>query len=99
MCTPPRRPLHVDIEEDVVALRMRLRQRLAGGPVAVAMHLRPLGKGPCRHHRIEVFMGDEMVVDPVDLPLPHRPGGVGDRLAQRRLLSQQLPGNRGFAGA
>src|SRR4029077_797496 len=74
--------LDVDVEQDVDPLLQTREDLVARGAVEVVVHLRPFEEGVGGDHRLERGVIDEMVVPPVDLPLPRPAGGVAHREGQ-----------------
>lgn len=74
-----RRPLVVDVEQDLAATGERLLHGVKAGAVAAAMDPVPLRKGALLDHFIERGVTDEVVVDAVALTAAWRAGGVRHR--------------------
>src|SRR5437588_3506940 len=85
-----RRPLHVDLEDHVLAAREHRLDPAARGAVAVAVDRRGLEELPLLLEPAETLVVDEGVGDAVDLAGPRRAGGVGDAVAQLRLTAEEL---------
>ena len=67
-CGPDRLgPVHVGLDEDVVAGREVLLDRRAGCALQVAVDLEPLEQCALVSERLELVGGDEVVVAPLDL--------------------------------
>src|SRR5262249_9361973 len=89
--------LPVDVEKDVATILQRLVDRGAGGPVAVAVDLRPLRELARGDHAVEGRGIDEAVVHPVDLAGARSAGRYRDREHQVRVVVGEPTAKRGLA--
>src|SRR5690606_38383456 len=93
------RALGLDLEQHVGAARERRLDRRPARAVAVAAVAGVLEEGALLDQRLELALGDEVVVDAVLLAGPRRARRVGDREHHPRIAGDERPAHRRLAGA
>src|SRR5262249_33785121 len=94
-----RRALHVDIEQQVRAGRVRLLEKRPRRAVVVLEDFGPLEQSVGGNHALKLLARDEEVFSAVQLPPPWRPRGVGDRELKPGYVSQQAVNERRLSRA
>src|SRR5215469_4279801 len=93
------RPLHVDVEQQVVVVLLGLAQEPARRAVVVAEHVGVLEELVVAHHAFEFLAGNKEIFAPVLLAPPGLARSVGDREIQALDQAAQLIDQGRFSGA
>ena len=91
--------LPVDIEQIVLPLLQPGADLGLGGAIGMAENRGPFVEFVGFDHPVKLGLGDEVVVDSVDLARTHWPGGNGYRKGDLRIAIKQHPADRGLARA
>ncbi|MND26823.1 hypothetical protein D3C80_172800 [compost metagenome] len=91
--------LPVDVEQHIATGGHGIFHRPARRAVEIAVNFRPFQQRIAITQTLEIALGNEMVVDTVNLALAARARRNADGQADILVLVEQVAGNRGFARA